>query len=160
MCCLWRGPRVLKACCNAVTQFALSCCNTLKYEPPGFRREDASFGCHCHFKLWVERGVSLSEHHPFTKTTHGISVSLTDLAVGPHLSLGAPSAGSGHKKLSTQGSSSHYAHLKPGCRANQWPVHEDAITTVRLDVLFVDLICISAVRSMAVTRLQTKRAWS
>ncbi|KAI9514726.1 hypothetical protein NQZ68_030915 [Dissostichus eleginoides] len=79
--------------------------------------------------LQRQRGVSLSEHHPFTKTTHGISVSLTDLAVCPHLSLGAPSAGSGHRKLSTQGSSSHYAHLKPGCRANQWPVHEDAITT-------------------------------
>ncbi|KAA8585067.1 hypothetical protein FQN60_003761 [Etheostoma spectabile] len=33
----------------------------------------------------------------------------------------------------TQGSSSHYADLKPGCRANQnqWPAHEDAITTIR-----------------------------
>ncbi|KAF1379464.1 hypothetical protein PFLUV_G00176320 [Perca fluviatilis] len=33
----------------------------------------------------------------------------------------------------TQGSSSHYADSKPGCRANQnqWPAHEDAITTIR-----------------------------
>ncbi|KAK5914106.1 hypothetical protein CgunFtcFv8_008569 [Champsocephalus gunnari] len=67
---LWRGPRVLKACCNAISLSVRT-------------------------SRWV--------HPPQAPDT---------------------------KKLSTQGSSSHYAHLKPGCRANQWPVHEDAITTL------------------------------
>lgn len=55
-----RGTRVLRAYRNAVTQFTLGCCNTIKYESAGSRRWD----------LWLEAsfrlgggGVALTVYH-------------------------------------------------------------------------------------------------